>query len=263
MVDFALHHMPLWLAACLLVLLCMTGMELGRYVRGRLASRITELPEIERSEVTFHIITAVFGLLAFMVGLTFSIAVERFDDRQALVAEEATAIEVAFQRADLLAEPGRTDLQSALREYAKSRISPQGVWTEANVGPLERSHRMREKVWANARRAYGQNQTELRISIIEAVNEITAIGTRREHAGMTHIPSRIMNALLLYLLVASGVLGFLAGGGSRRHHAATALLFVMFAIAFVIILDLDRPRSGAIKVTQQPLELFIARLDRN
>jgi hypothetical protein len=54
------------------------------------------------------------------------------------------------------------------------------------------------------------------------------IGTRRQLSSQSHIPTRILDVLFLYLLIASGVLGYLGKGeGDRRR---TGLLIVLFAI---------------------------------
>jgi hypothetical protein len=261
MIENVLQIMPLWLAGIFLVLLCLLGYEAGRFIHMRFSGD----PAIERprSDAENYIIGAIFGLFAFIVGFTFSIASDRFDSRRGWVAEEATAITTMFLRAEFLDEPFRTDLRKTLREYAHTRVAPDGNWNEQMERQVELSHRLRERLWAVARDgAYPYRDSDLGGYIIEGMNDLLSVGTRRELAGTAHIPNRIFNALLLYMVVASAVLGYLSGPQANRARIAAGLLFSMMALSIVLILDLDRPRGGEIKVPQTALENLVAALDK-
>src|SRR5262245_8635230 len=54
-----------------------------------------------------YVVSAVLGLLALLLGFTFSLAADRFDTRRILVLEEANAIGTTYLRAQLLTEPHR------------------------------------------------------------------------------------------------------------------------------------------------------------
>ena len=134
-----------------------------------------------------------------------------------------------------------------------------GLWDEAMDHQITESRRMRQHLWFITRAAvYPVRQTELGSYFIEAINDTINAGVRREIAGTTFIPNRILNALLLYLFVAAGVLGYLSGDRARRQYLAPGLLFALFAIAIILIIDLDRPRAGSIQVSQKPLEDLVA-----
>jgi hypothetical protein len=250
---------PLWLFGPLLVIACLAMSELGRLVRRKMDGKHA----VVSSESQNYIVGAVFGLLAFLISFTFSIAIDRFDDRRAWVAEEANAIHATFLRADMLDDPLRSELQSTLRAYAHSRIAPNGLEDLRNHPQLKRSHDLQARLWTETRLAlYADRRTELASYFLESMNRMLEIGTRRELAGKAHIPVRILNALLLYLLVASLMLGFVAKGSAAAVRIASALLFVLFTISFAIILDLDRPRVGYIKVPQDALIELAANLDQ-
>ena len=52
-----------------------------------------------------YIVSAVLGLLALLMGFTFSLAVDRFEIRRSLVLAEANAIGTSYLQAQLLEEP--------------------------------------------------------------------------------------------------------------------------------------------------------------
>jgi hypothetical protein len=261
MLDNVLRTVPLWVAGAILALLCIVTYEVAWILQRRLRSKRKE-ESTRTSEGEAHIIGAIFALFAFMVSLTFSIAVQRFDDRRGWVAQEANAISTAYLRADLFDEPSRTRLQVTLRNYARSRIAPDGI-TDVQAQELRaRSRQLRGQLWEETRTAVNPvRTTELGALLVEGVNNMIELGSRREWAGMSHIPDRIINALIFCLMITSAVLGHLASKQQRGLRISAYILIALFASAIVIVLDLDRPRSGTIKVSEEPLEQIVADLN--
>jgi hypothetical protein len=209
------------------------------------------------------IIGSVFGLFAFIVGFTFSIAIARFDGRRLIVAEEANAINTSFLRASLLDAKDGVPLQIALRAYAHTRISPEGLTDAPRMEQLERSRRLRATLWTAGRTSVlPYRGTDLGVSVAESLNDVLNVGTRRELAGLAHIPDRVMDALLLYLIASSALLGYLTAEQPYRLRAASSLLFVLMAMAIVLILDLDRPRSGSILIPQTAILDLVNQLEK-
>ena len=96
--------------------LCM--LELGRRLGLR---RLARDPESAQAS-TGAIDGAVFGLLGLLIAFTFSGAATRFDFRRSMIVQEANAIGTAYLRADVLDDPFRTNLRTALREYVSQRL---------------------------------------------------------------------------------------------------------------------------------------------
>lgn len=65
---------------------------------------------------------AILGLLALLLGFTFSMSLNRFEHRKQLVVEEANAIGTAYLRSGLLPEPDRSTVAGLLRSYAGARL---------------------------------------------------------------------------------------------------------------------------------------------
>lgn len=257
--DPVLHSLPLWAVAILMVALFLSAREIGiRLYRKYGAKR----PREPASDANDYIIGAIFGLLAFMMGFTFSIAIDRFDTRRGIVSEEANAIRSTYLTASMLNEPHAARIQDAVRQYAHSRIAPDGIWKAENDGMLNRSRQLRLRVWTEARAgALPIRDTDLGTYLVESANETMNIGARRELVARSHIPTRILDVLMLYTLVSSGVLGFLIGDERRGLRQASSLLLILYSVAFILIIDLDRPQAGTVKVPQTALEELIKSLD--
>ena len=67
---------------------------------------------------------AILGLLALMIGFTFSMSLTRFDARRDAVLQEANAIGTTALRARLLPAPYATQALKLLREYTDIRLEP-------------------------------------------------------------------------------------------------------------------------------------------
>lgn len=256
--------LPLWLAGSILIGLCLLGSRVGQYLHAFISKRRPEPEEkSHRVDMEGFIIGSVFGLFAFIVGFTFSIATDRFDARRLIVSEEANAIGTSFLRAELLDPRERIPLQLALRDYARTRIAPLGLSLDFDSPELMRTHSARDRIAPIAVKSVSPYKgTDLGVSVIESVNDVLNIGNRRELAGAAHIPDRVMDALLLYLIASSALLGFLTAEQPYRLRAASSLLFVLMSLAIVLILDLDRPRSGSILIPQTAMENLVKSLDR-
>ncbi|MBT2134431.1 hypothetical protein KK137_08815 [Croceibacterium sp. LX-88] len=259
MIDILLFRAPLWLAGIILVLACILAREAGSLLYRRVAGKSAK---DEDNEAVSHIVGAILGLLAFTVGFTFSIALDRFDTRRTMVAEEATAIDTAYQRASLLDDPDRTKLQGTLREYAHTRVAPDGVMDDQVEAELRKDTVLRQRLWDETRTAvFPFRQTDQASSLVEAINDALNVGVRREAAGRAHVPSRILDVMILSLLITAGMLGYLLRDtkGTKRH--ASTILLILFVIMLVLIMDIDRPRDGSIRVPQRALEELVKRLD--
>ena len=66
--------------------------------------------------------TSTAALVAFLIGFAFSGAASRFIDRLDIIVKEANALGTAYLRADTIAEPQRSELKAALKEYTADRV---------------------------------------------------------------------------------------------------------------------------------------------
>src|SRR5690606_31477929 len=69
------------------------------------------------------VVSAVLGLLAQLLGCTFSLAVDRYETRRTRVDQEANAIGTSYLYAQLLEEPHRSHLSGILLPYAENRVA--------------------------------------------------------------------------------------------------------------------------------------------
>lgn len=94
--SFPLWAVPLWLIFLSVAGLLLAGHEAGVRLR-RLVNRRRDGPDPDEV-IGATYLSASLGLLAFLIGFSFSMAVDRYNMRSALVREEANLISTVHRR---------------------------------------------------------------------------------------------------------------------------------------------------------------------
>ena len=115
-----------------------------------------------------------FVLLGLLLGFTIAMVLPRFDHRQDLVIQEASAIRTTLMRAETLPEPERSKTLELLREYIAVRNN------FANVGlgtPLllarntEQTRTLQDQIWQQAVAVSQQSQTSVLSAFMISLND--------------------------------------------------------------------------------------------
>lgn len=236
------------LIAIALFLGIMLLLEIGRRIGVR---RLATDPDGARAG-TGAVEGAVFALLGLLIAFTFSGAASRFDDRRALIVEEANDIGTAYLRLDLLPASAQLALRDLFRRYVDSRLETYRKMLDPDAAKAElaRAAELQEKIW---HRAIAASQTEgappsAAMLLLPALNQMIDITTTRTMATQLHPPMVVF--AMLFGLALGGAL--LAGYGMAGSRARSWLHMVGFAAvvagAVYVIIDLEYPRLGLIRV---------------
>ena len=200
--------------------------------------------------------SAALGLLALLLGFTFSLALDRYEQRRELVVQEANAIGTSWLRTGFVPGPAQDELKRLLRAYIDTRLAMAAAGEDQpRIDAAEaRTALLQASIWASAVPALASAPSQpLAASLGSALNDMFDLASSRHAALAARIPTRVVTVLALYALIAAGILGYAIGAGRLRHRFATTALFVLLAMTIGLILDLDRSRSGAIVVSQAPM----------
>ena len=221
--------------------------ELGRSLGQR---RLARDPEAARAG-SGVLDGAVFGLLGLLVAFTFSGAATRFDGRRALIVEEANAIGTAWLRLDLLPAAEQPPLRDLFRSYLDSRLDVYRSVPdlEAVERALARGAALQAEVWAHAvaacRLPDGQRAI---VVLLPALNDMFDIATTRLMATRIHQPAIIFVLLIGLGLICSLLAGYGTAGGKQRSWTHLVGFASVIALTVYVILDLEYPRLGLIRV---------------
>ncbi len=195
---------------------------------------------------------AVFGLYGLLLAFTFSGAPARLDTRRQLIAEEANSIGTAYLRLDLLPADSQPALRAAFREYLDSRL---GVYRklpdlEAAKAELARSGRIQSEIWAAALAATRapDGHPDAAKLLVPALNAMIDITTTRMMAARIHPPPIIFALLFLLALVCSVLAGFGMAEGKHRSWLHIVVFAVVTVVSVYVILEIEYPRTGFIRM---------------
>jgi hypothetical protein len=246
--DSFFHNAPLLLVALVLLVLMAASYETGSWAWRRLA----KAPGDHETNDEGYIVSAVLGLLALLIAFCFGLALNRFEARRDLVVTEANAIGTAYLRTALLDDP--KPLQAEMRRYVEARLDYGNARSEARQRLLQQSIALQPGIWRTATDAVRPYRTSpLAPLVLAPINKAFDAASSRTAALAARLPASVLAMLSLYAVIAAAVLGYAIAGAQGRHRLASLTLFALLALAIILILDLDRPRSGSIMVSQQPM----------
>jgi hypothetical protein len=194
---------------------------------------------------------AVFGLMGLLLAFTFGSAAVRFETRRSLIVEEANDIGTAYLRLDLLPPEAQPKLRDAFRRYVDSRLALHRSLPdfEAAKAELARMADLQKEIWEGSvvacRESGSQASTLL---LLPALNAMIDITTTRTVALQTHQPAVIFVMLALVMLACSLLAGFGMSVGTSRSWLHVVCFAAVLTIAFYVILDLEYPRVGVIRI---------------
>jgi len=199
-------------------------------------------------------VSSVMGLLALLIGFTFSLAIDRFDTRRSNVLVEANAIGTTYLRTQLLEEPHRTRISKMLVAYTDNRIAlgQADPGTDRQNKLLADNDRMLTDLWTATVAAFpSMRGFDFSSSYLDTMNNMIDMDAARKAARYAHVPAEVLIVLFGCQFVAAGVLGYVLSG--RRGRQAAALLFFLFGVALLLVIDIDRPTGGGVQESQAPM----------
>jgi hypothetical protein len=244
--DIWLATQPIWLIVIALLVILVGANFVGQWVRRRRPEGAIEF------EPEGYVVSSVLGLLALLLGFTFSLAVERFETRRVLVMEEANAIRTAYLQADTFADPYRSRLKGLLAAYAENRLALGKAQQRSEVErELAADASLQKAIWSESVAAIGTMRDDISSTYMSSVNSVLELGATRKAARQVHVPRRVFMILLLYMAISSAMLGYVI---DRRHRTSVLIMLGLTALAFVLILDIDSATRGSIRESQAPME---------
>jgi hypothetical protein len=242
------HWIPAAPFAAALVVGMLVCLEVGRRVGIRSLARNPERALAGLGTVE----GAVFALYGLLLAFTFSGAAARFDTRRQLIAQEANAIGTAYLRLDLLPPESQPQLRERFRRYVDFRVDAPRM--ARDVAALEQvisqTGTLQTDIWAQAvaaTRLPGAHPDAAKL-LIPALNDMIDIVTTRAMAARIHPPLVIFGLMFVLALLCALLAGYSMAAREQRswpHIAAFALITV---IAVYVVLDIEYPRRGFIRL---------------
>jgi hypothetical protein len=195
---------------------------------------------------------AVFALFGLVMAFAFSGASARFNEKRMLIAEEVNTIETAYLRVQLVPESARPEIRDLFRRYVDSRLETYRLLPNMQAAEVEmaKSKKFQEEIWQNAVVAtrMPDSHPDAGKLLLPAINNMIDITTTRTMALQLH-PPRIVYALLFGLgLICSLLAGYRMAIGQNRSWLHIFGFTVITVIVAYVVLDVEYPRAGLIRL---------------
>ncbi len=235
---FAISLIVLWLSAWI----------------GRSFLRTQHKLDTDTHEDLGIILAATLTLLGLIIGFSFSMAIERYDQRKNFEEAEANAIGTEYVRADLLPVADAEKIRALLQSYLDQRIL---FYTAQHDRLLQqkiniRTTQLQNELWAAIQAPAAAQPTPIVALAVSGMNDVL----NSQGYAQAALWNRIPVAAWVLMMVIAICCNVLVGYGLRDTIRETKLLPVLpliVSIAFMLIADIDAPRHGVIRVAPQNL----------
>jgi hypothetical protein len=194
---------------------------------------------------------ALFALLGLLVAFTLSGALDRLGDRRKLIVEEANAIGTAYLRLDLLPPAEQPRLREQFRRYTDSRIALYQKLLDFDVARSERQRgtELQQEIWKDALAATSASaDSRASLLFVPALNQMIDLSTARAAALRTHAPIAIFVLLVLLSFACAFVAGLSMAKSSRPSRLHILMFAGILAVTAYVILNLEFPRAGLVRL---------------
>ncbi|MEH6355159.1 MAG: hypothetical protein V7760_03935 [Marinobacter sp.] len=244
----SLEFVPLiWVfltVAALMLVFCELGYQFGSHAKTR--------QDKEATASLGPMVGGLLGMLAFVLAFTFSMASSQHDLRKKNVLEEANLIGTAYLRADLLEERYEMEVKRLLKDYVNIRLA---AANGSNIEiALKKSAEIHKLLWNKVSSAASEKPDTNTALVIQAINDVIDMHEKRVMGAFgNRVPISVWVALAAINALGMITLGTQVGHTGNRRLIALVPMALAFAVLVTLVVDLNRPLSGFIKVEQQSM----------
>lgn len=220
--------------------------------------------EVVSGHALGYLVSSALALLGLLMAFTFSAAESRYMLRQRLVVSEANAIVTTYLRLQLLDQPWRDRMSSDLIRYTEARLHFTSAKTPDDVErATQQTLALRDAIWADLNGVVTRTDTGVgvKLGLMNTINDTFDQAASARAARDARVPITILRALWFCSLTVAAIVGF-AEARDRRWTGVLMGVLLLLSLAFCLILDLDRPTSGTVRVSDAPLQRALVDLRR-
>jgi hypothetical protein len=223
------------------------GFRVGRWRQSRTDEKARRLED--------SVQTASLGLLALLLGFSFSLVASRYDSRRQVIVGEANAISTAYLDAELLAEPHRSELQATFRRYVVMRIRAYDLGTAAAADAAIRSKELQDTLWKRAMAAARDDRVPpvVATAVARSLSEVNDSSEAALSAFENKMPESILGLLFAIAGITTWIAGYCDGVRGRRLLLVLVVQPLLIALVITVIADMDHPFRGWLRVSKNPL----------
>jgi hypothetical protein len=247
-------NLPIWVLILLLILCTALSMMGPILIRQRVScQRLRTNNEVAGFKfATIGVLYAV--LLAFVVIIVW----ERFHDAERALTAEAGAAASLYRLSGGLSEEGGSALRARLSAYLHSVLADDWpAMAKGQASPV--TNRLLNGLYADIvrYRPSDLHDSDLQAGLFNALDQLTQ--SRRERLVMAEgtVPSAIWFVLFLGAVLTIAFTFFFGTENVVAQSMMTGVLAALIFSAIMVIIAIDRPFTGSVTVSREPIRLAL------
>jgi hypothetical protein len=192
-------------------------------------------------------------LLALIIGFTFSMAIDRHDQREIFEEGEANAIGTEYLRADLLPPKASAATKDLLIQYIDQRILFYSKQSPEKIQEIRsKTDQLQMALWNEILPVVRAHDTPAIALVASGMNDVLNSQGYVQAAWWNRIPYTAWALMAAIAVCANLLVGF----GARNFQKNIALFMIfpfVVSVSFFLIADIDSPRGGVIRIEARNL----------
>lgn len=199
---------------------------------------------------------ATLTLLALLIGFSFSVAVNRYDQRKDCESEEANAIGTEYLRTDLLSAANASKAREQLKKYLDLRISWYQLADKEKIIQIDKKTAAIEgDLWQTMKNEAHLSTSPVTALSIAGMNDVINTQGYTQAAWIKRFPASAWVLLITIAIFCNILIGY--GAHSRKSNKVYLFILpVMIATSLALVADISSPRGGLILIEPQNLILL-------
>ncbi|MBU3563721.1 hypothetical protein ICN34_07875 [Polynucleobacter sp. Tro8-14-1] len=192
-------------------------------------------------------------MLALIIGFTFSMAINRHDQRELFEEGEANAIGTEFLRADLLLPKAAAATKDLLLQYTDQRILFYSKQSPEKIEEIRsKTDQLQTALWNEILPTVRTQHTASIALVAAGMNDVLNSQGYVQAAWWNRIPLTAWALMAAIAICANLLVGF----GARNFEKNVGLFMIfpfVISVSFFLIADIDSPRGGVIRIEARNL----------
>jgi hypothetical protein len=199
------------------------------------------------------ILATTLTLNGLIIGFTFSMAIGRYEQRKNYEEAEANAIGTEFVRADLMAATDATQVRVLLQAYIDQRLAFYRAGSAEEIRQIQtRTSQLQSQLWSAVVPTAAAQPTAIGSLVISGMNDVLNSQGYTDFSFWNRIPPSAWFLMAAIAVISHVLIGY-GAQNTRSESILMGVLPLIISIAFLLIADIDSPRSGIIRVAPRDL----------
>jgi hypothetical protein len=199
------------------------------------------------------ILATTLTLNGLIIGFTFSMAIGRYEQRKTYEEAEANAIGTEFLRADLMSAADAAQVRGLLKAYVDLRLAFFKAGGDVEIRQIRsRTSELQGQLWTAVLGTAAAQPTAIGGLTIAGMNDVLNSQGYTQASWWNRIPTAAWILMAAIAVISHVLIGY----GAQRTKSENILMLVLplvVSVAFLLIADIDSPRSGIIRVMPRDL----------